>query len=151
VHRNCAYISFAGTATWTCSQAFLDAANALLENYEKLTIDLGACEYLDRTCLGTLHEIVNSRPDAVQLQRLPASIRTQFEELSMAIVLNHAGPETEPLPNDMEPLQRADVDAAGQGARMLSAHETLSSLSPDNREVFQGVVESLRADLDQNE
>lgn len=146
-----AFISIAGTATWTCSQAFLDTAHTLLEQYDKLTIDLGACDYLDSTCLGTLHEIVMSRPDAISLQRLPASVQENFEELSMDGVLGQVSPGADPLPERMEPLQQADVDAAQQGARMLSAHETLASLSPENREVFQGVVESLRADLDGNE
>jgi serine phosphatase RsbU (regulator of sigma subunit)/ABC-type transporter Mla MlaB component len=147
VREDVAFISISGTATWTCSQAFLDAAATLLERHGKLTIDLGDCEYLDSTCLGTLHEIVASQPDAVNLQRLPDKVRDMFEELSMDIVLDHAGTEKEPLPDDMQPLRRADSDAARQGARMLRAHETLASLSPENREVFQGVVESLRADL----
>ena len=51
----------------------------------------------------------------------------------------------------MEPLQQIDEDVAEQGARMLSAHETLSSLSEENRELFLNVVESLRSDLDQEQ
>jgi hypothetical protein len=65
-------------------------------------------------------------------------------------VLSHVSAGAEPLPKNMEPMQRTDIDAARQGARMLSAHETLASLSPENRELFQEVVESLRADLDPN-
>ncbi len=151
VRGNHAFISINGAATWTCSQTFLDSTSALLARCDKLTIDLGDCEYLDSTCLGTLHEIVMSRPDAVFLQRLPDSIRENFSELSMNAVLSHTTPSADPLPEDMAPLRRVDADAATQGARMLSAHETLASLSPKNREVFQGVVESLRADLDRNE
>jgi hypothetical protein len=49
----------------------------------------------------------------------------------------------------MEPLQNIELDAAEQGARMLSAHETLASLSEENRELFHDVVKSLRSDLDQ--
>ena len=146
-----AFISIAGSATWTCSQAFLDTATALLERYDKLTMDLEACEYLDSTCLGTLHEIVMSRPDAVCLQRVPTSVQKLFEELSMDGVLSHLSTVNDLLPKDMQPLQRADVDLDKQGARMLSAHETLASLSPENRELFQGVVESLRTDLDRDE
>ena len=97
------------------------------------------------------HEIVMSSPDAISLQRLPTSIRENFEELSMDGVLSHVSPGVNPLPEDMEPLQQTDLDAAQQGTRMLSAHETLASLSPENREVFKGVVESLRADLDPND
>ena len=43
----------------------------------------------DSTFLGTLHEIVMRRPDAVKVQRLPSKIRALFEELSMEGVLNH--------------------------------------------------------------
>jgi len=145
--RERAFISLAGTATWTCSQALLDAANSLLQAHDRLVIDLEACEYLDSTCLGTLHEIVTSRPDAISLQRLPRRIRELFDELSMDSVLSHVSADADPLPEHMEPLQRAEIDGTQQGARMLSAHETLASLSPQNREVFQGVIDSLRADL----
>jgi len=87
----------------------------------------------------------------VNLQQLPSTLREMLEELSMDIVLDHVSTGKESLPETMQPLQRAAPDAVQQGARMLSAHETLASLSPENREVFQGVVESLRADLDQDE
>lgn len=145
-----AFLSIAGTATWIRSQAFFDAANKLLERCGNLTIDLGACEYLDSTFLGTLNEIVMSRPDVVHLQRLPRKIRALFEELSMDGVLSHTNLVNDPLPQEMEPLQRAEVDVARQGARILRAHEMLSSLSEENRELFLDVVESLRSDLDQS-
>ena len=146
-----AFIRITGNVTWISSQSFLEAANTLLERFSWLTIDLGDCEYLDSTCLGTLHEVVMAQPDRVSLQRMPESIRELFDELSMVGVLNNATTEVEPLPDVMEALQQAEVDAAAQGARMLSAHETLASLSPENREKFRGVVESLRADLGQQD
>ncbi|MFV8817756.1 SpoIIE family protein phosphatase [Haliea sp. E17] len=151
VRDNHAFISIAGAATWTCGQAFLETASELLAHCDQLTIDLGECSYLDSTCLGTLHEIVMSQPDAVSLQRLPDNIRESFEELSMDEVLKHANPAAVPLPDNMVPLRPVNSDPAGQGARILSAHETLASLSPQNREVFQGVVNSLRADLERKE
>ena len=43
-----AFISIAGTATWIRSQAFYEAALKLLERFDNLTVDLGACEYLDQ-------------------------------------------------------------------------------------------------------
>jgi serine phosphatase RsbU (regulator of sigma subunit) len=141
------FLSIAGTATWIYSQPFFDEAMRMLKRFGNLTIDLGACEYLDSTFLGTLHEIVMSRPEDVQIQRVPAKIEALFEELSMDGVLNHTSLVHEPLPEDMEPLHRDEVDAAEQGERMLSAHEALSSLSEENREVFRDVVESLRSDL----
>ena len=89
-----------------------------------------------------------ARPDAVKLQRVPSKIRALFEELSMDGVLNHTSLANDPLPEKMHPLQSAEIDSAEYGERMLSAHETLASLSPENREVFQHVLESLRSDID---
>ncbi|MCB1677719.1 MAG: SpoIIE family protein phosphatase [Halioglobus sp.] len=151
ISGDCAFIEIAGTATWSCSQAFLDAARNLLERHARLIIDLGNCEYMDSTCLGTLHEMVTASPEAIALQRLPVNIRQNFEELSMDAVLSRLRADSDPLPRNMVPVQQSDVDAARQGARVLSAHEALASLSQENREMFQGVVESLRGDLDSSE
>lgn len=142
-----AFIKISGTATWTCSQALLDTASSQLEQQKSLVIDLADCEYLDSTCLGTLHEIVMCLPGDVQLQFLPARIQEMFVELSMDGVLRHSSADGIPLPKNMLPLLNTEVDPARQGALMLSAHETLAALSPENREQFQGVVDSLRADL----
>ena len=142
-----AYISVRGTVTWTSSQTFLEGARALLERFPHLVIDLETCEYLDSTCLGTLHEIVVSNPGKVSLQRMQDGIRELFEELCMNAVLDLASSDGEALPAIMLPLHQRAVDPSQQGERMLSAHEALASLSPENREKFKGVVDSLRADL----
>lgn len=140
-------MSIAGTGTWMRSPIFFEAAIKLLKRYKNLTIDLGACEYLDSTFLGTLHEIVMSKPEAVHLQRVPPKIRALFEELSMQGVLDHAGLTTEPLPEEMETLKRTEEDSSEQAQRVLKAHTILASLSDENREQFRDVVDSLRADL----
>lgn len=146
-----AFLSIGGTMSWVSSQGLLDTAIALQRQCAELIIDLAECEYMDSTCLGTLHEIVSLRPQAVFLQRMPAAIRELFEELSMAVVLRGERTGFTPLPEAMAPLQQRAVDAAEQGKRMLSAHETLASLSPENREKFRGVVDSLRAELGHRE
>ena len=129
------------------SQAFFDAAMAMLKRYKSLTIDLGACEYLDSTFLGTVHEVVMSAPHAVRLQRVNPEVRALFEELDMQGVLNHTSITLVPLPQTMTSLKRTDVDAEQQGQRMLRAHEILASLSDENREQFRDVVDSLREEL----
>lgn len=149
VQEKQAFLSIAGNATWIRSHAFYATAVDLLERFDNLTIDLGACDYLDSTFLGTIHEIVMARPDVVKLQRVSGRIRALFEELSMDGVLSHTSLTADPLPEKMLPLQSANTDTAEHGKRMLSAHETLASLSPENREVFQHVLDSLRSDLDQ--
>jgi serine phosphatase RsbU (regulator of sigma subunit) len=141
------YLCVAGKGTWMRSQAFFDAAMAMLKRYKSLTIDLGPCEYLDSTFLGTVHEVVTSAPHAVRLQRVTPPVRALFEELDMQGVLAHTSLTFEPLPETMTPLTRADADAEQQGQRMLRAHEILASLSDENREQFRDVVDSLRKEL----
>lgn len=142
-----AFICIAGSLTWLFSQALLDCANTLLEQCNKLTVDLGACEYLDSTCLGTLHEIVSSQPDAVYLQAVSDEVRKLFDELSMTKVLEHISPRAASLPQDLAAVDCGSFTPDQQGARILSSHETLGSLSEDNREQFRAVVDSLRSDL----
>jgi len=142
-----AFLSIAGTATWMRSTGFIEAAERLLAGHSLLTIDLADCDYLDSTFLGTLHEIVTGDPDKVRVQRLPDSVRALFTELSMEAVLNSVEAETHQLPDSMRPLRREEEDPTRQAERLLKAHEVLASLSDDNREQFQGVVDSLRADL----
>ncbi len=144
----CAYIIVSGTLVWTSSQTFLDGTKNLFQDYSQLIIDLGACEYLDSTCLGTLYEVVVSRPESVSIQHMPESIRALFDELSMSAVLDRASSGGGPLPDELEPLLEREIDSVLQGERMLTAHETLASLSPENRDKFQGVVDSLRTDLE---
>ncbi len=147
--KSCGFLTIAGTGTWARSGAFLDAANRMLSRrkIKTLIIDLGACEYLDSTFLGTLYEITASHPEAVRLQRVPAKIRAQFEELDMYAVITHSSMITEDLPEHMEPLANSEHSEADHGQRMLRAHELLASLSSENQEQFRSVVESLRADL----
>ena len=52
------------------------------------------------------------------------------------------------LPENMALIETASLTPQQQGARILSAHETLAALSDENREQFRAVVDSLRADLD---
>lgn len=147
VEEETAFICIAGSVTWLCSQAFLDCANALLEQHGRLILDLGACEHMDSTCLGTLHEIVTSRPDSVQLQRVSEGVCKLFDELSMSKVIGHITHETTTLPRDLQPVDTVNLTPDQQGARILSSHQVLASLSEENQEQFRAVLESLRADL----
>ena len=146
-----AFISIVGSITWLCSQALLEGANALLAQCGKLTVDLASCEHMDSTCLGTLHEIVTSNSDAVDLQGASVEVRKLFDELSMVQVLDHISASATPLPTNMEGIDAISLSPEQQGARILRAHETLASLSTENREQLQAVVDSLREDLDKDE
>lgn len=142
-----AFIGLVGSLTWLCSQALLKTATDLLARHEGLTLDLSRCDHMDSTCLGTLHEIVTSHLDRVTLQGVSTEVRSLFEELSMKAVLNHILEDRLPLPDKLAVIDTASLSPRQQGERILSAHETLAALSEENREQFQAVVDSLRADL----
>lgn len=146
-----AFIAIVGDVTWLYSQGLLDTANALLSEHDRLTLDLARCEHLDSTCLGTLHEIVTSNPDAVALQGAPDAVRKLFEELNMRAVQAHIRQDASPLPGEMTVIDAASLSPQQQGARILRAHEALAALSDQNRAQFQGVVDSLRSDLADND
>jgi serine phosphatase RsbU (regulator of sigma subunit)/ABC-type transporter Mla MlaB component len=141
------FIAVSGAVTWLCGPALFEAARSLLERNAALTIDLSRCEHMDSTCLGTLYEIVVSNPGAVELQGVSSGVRGLFDELSMTAVLDVIGAGERPLPDTMTEMQASPLTPQQQGARILSAHETLLHLSEENEEQFRAVVDSLRADL----
>ena len=102
---------------------------------------------MDSTCLGTLYEIVVSHAGAVELQGVTSTVRSLFDELSMTAVLDAMQSAERPLPETMTEIQASPLTPQQQGARILSAHETLLDLSDENEEQFRAVVDSLRADL----
>ncbi len=145
-------VNICGRGTYMLSHGFFDAVQAIIEGKRGLTIDLSGCEYLDSTFLGMIHEVVVLGEKAgvpVRLQRIRKSVCSLFEELSMDLVLQHVHEPAEPLPH-MEPLVNTAPDEGALHRRILQAHDVLSSLSDENREKFQEVVEMLRQELIDN-
>ncbi len=144
------WLRIAGRATWTTAGPFLAFARGALGSGRPLTLDFSACEHLDSTFLGTLHELVSLGRDAgveVGLQGLSDSLRALFEELSMDLVLGRILDGVTAPPAELTPLPNADPSDTGTQQRLLRAHETLASLSEQNREEFRDVIESLRVEL----
>jgi serine phosphatase RsbU (regulator of sigma subunit)/anti-anti-sigma regulatory factor len=143
------FLALRGRGTWTASDAFYETSLGILEAGRPLVIDLAACEYLDSTFLGTIHELVeraaqNRRGD-LRLQGVHGTVRQAFEELSMEGVLRAADGPAAPLPADLQPLAGATAAGAEGKLRILRAHEALASLSPENQEKFRSVIETMRS------
>lgn len=139
-----AYLALRGRASWVHCDAFHETALAVLDGGRPLVLDLSGCEYMDSTCLGTVHELVAR--GGVVLAGVTPAVRALFEELSMQQVLA-AIREDHPAAPELYALGTG----GGQGAmreRILQAHEALSALSERNREEFKEVVESLRGEQD---
>ncbi len=145
---NACFICIVGRVTWTYGEVVLEQAKAVLEPDATLIFDLSECEYLDSTMLGTLHEIVAYADTAdveVVIQGAAAGLRDNFEELSMHSVLARCTTGTMPVPSTREPLALPEADPSSHRERLLTAHETLSSLSAENEAQFASVVEALKA------
>jgi serine phosphatase RsbU (regulator of sigma subunit)/anti-anti-sigma regulatory factor len=136
------FLAIRGRGTWAHSDAFYEAADAILDEHRPLIIDLGACEYLDSTFLGTIHQLVSR--GRVRLQRVLKPVADLFEELSMDQVLASIQPNGAPLP-ELFPIQTGELDPAARRLRILRAHETLAALSPQNQEKFKAVLEAIRS------
>lgn len=137
-----AYLALRGRATWLDCDAFHETALAVLEGGHALVLDLSGCEYMDSTCLGTVHELVAR--GGVVLAGVAPAVRALFEELSMQQVLA-AIREDLPAPPELYALATGGDQAVMQ-KRILRAHEALSTLSERNREEFRDVIDSLRGD-----
>jgi len=140
---NEAFLQIRGRGTWQDCDAFYDTAHALADDLKPVVIDMSACEYLDSTFLGTLHELVTG--SKVRVQSLTPPVRATFEEMDMSDVLRAADQAPSALPEDMAPLSSLTTPGAASQKRILRAHETLSALSDKNRSKFAGVVEAMRS------
>jgi len=137
-----AYLALRGRATWMHCDAFHETALTVLDAGRPLVLDLSGCEYMDSTCLGTVHELVAR--GGVSLVGVGPAVRALFEELSMQQVLA-AIRDDGPAAPELHALGARREQAATQ-KRILQAHEALSALSEHNREEFKDVVDSLRGD-----
>ncbi|MDM0053004.1 SpoIIE family protein phosphatase [Variovorax sp. J22R115] len=139
-----AYLALRGRASWMQCDAFHEAALIVLDAARPLVLDLSGCEYMDSTCLGTVHELVAR--GGVSLTGVGPAVRALFEELSMQQVLAAMRDDLPDAP-ELHPLGTGGDEATMQ-RRILRAHEALSALSERNREEFKEVVESLRDEQD---
>jgi serine phosphatase RsbU (regulator of sigma subunit)/anti-anti-sigma regulatory factor len=138
------HLALRGRATWMHCDAFYETARAVLEEGRPLVLDLSGCDYLDSTCLGTVHELVGR--GRVVLAGVTPVVRALFEELSMDRVLAGIREDVPAVPEFYALSTRHD-DPAAWRQRILHAHEALSGLSEHNREEFRGVVDSLRGEI----
>jgi serine phosphatase RsbU (regulator of sigma subunit)/anti-anti-sigma regulatory factor len=139
-----AHLALRGRATWMHCDVFHETALTVLDGGRSLVLELSGCEYMDSTCLGTVHELVAR--GGVMLSGVTPAVRALFEELSMQQVLS-AIREDIPAAPELHALGKAG-EQAGMHQRILQAHEALSGLSERNREAFKDVVESLRGEQD---
>jgi len=142
-------ICLSGRITWVLGEALLAAAIEAIDARRSLLIDLGDCEYLDSTLLGTLHEVIIRFDTAglqASIQRASGSLVSAFQEVSMEAVLDHLARNVKPIPADRKPLAIPATDIRTSQQRLLKAHEMLASLSEVNRQKFADVIDAIKQD-----
>ena len=160
------FISVTGTGSWRESQNVLDLANqARTAGNRTIILDLGACNHLDSTFLGVLHNIAISfdppseetgRPPVCdptanvlackfEIQNAPRTLLQLMSELGLISVLLHFRPEPLPLPASMLPIDAGTPEGEAMGRLLLWAHESLVEADPSNADRFAAVLEVLHA------
>jgi serine phosphatase RsbU (regulator of sigma subunit)/anti-anti-sigma regulatory factor len=143
-----------GRLTWLYGQTLFDAAMAALDSQRDLILDLGSCEHMDSTLLGTLHELTLQADSAgrkLRLQNVPPAILSNFEELSLEGVLRHISRQPVAVPDQLTAIDLRATHDTRQQQRLLRAHEMLAELSDENQEQFGVLVDTLRSELSEKE
>jgi serine phosphatase RsbU (regulator of sigma subunit)/anti-anti-sigma regulatory factor len=148
-----AWLRVVGRGTWREAEGLQAFAHQAALHRRSLVLDFGACETLDSTFLGAVHEAVRTVRAAecdAWLQGVEAPLRALFEELSMHRVIERIRKGAAPLPATLEPLERPAPDPTRTRQQLLRAHEALATLSPRNRREFRAVIEALRDELERS-
>jgi serine phosphatase RsbU (regulator of sigma subunit)/anti-anti-sigma regulatory factor len=144
------HFAIQGRANWARSAALHAECVAAIEAGRDVLFDLGRCQNLDSTLLGTLHELCERAAQAgveLRLQCVPPEVARLFDELGLATVQERVSGEKVALPEALRPLADPD-DPAARNERMLRAHQILASLNERNRREFEPLVALLERELD---
>ncbi len=140
------FLALEGRVTWTLAQCLLDAGLSALASSGELLIDLGACEHLDSTMLGTLHELAIHGGRRITIQQVGQDVRACLEELGLVLVLARTAPHPQALPTDWTLLHAPETDPNRQRERLHRAHALLADLNKENQQKFGGLLGALEAE-----
>jgi sigma-B regulation protein RsbU (phosphoserine phosphatase) len=142
-------VSIEERGDWCQSAAFETECAVAFEAGRHVMIDLALCRTLDSTFLGTIHQLCQLADRAgveFRLQGVTPAVEALFEELGMALVMDHIVPRMLPLPTRMRPLA-GEPERSARALLMLRAHEGLAALSDRNRREFDPLIAQLRREV----
>ncbi len=143
------FISLHGKLNWMFGDTLLSATVDTIDKHRDVILDLGFCDFLDSTMLGTLHELVVRAESAGQqlgLQRVSPTLLSAFDELSLTSVISCIATDVRPVPKDTREIVLPTSNLRHQRQRLIMAHETLSALNESNKREFAGVLKALKTD-----
>ncbi len=147
------FICLHGKLNWVFGDTLLGATVDTFDKHRDVILDLGFCDYLDSTMLGTLHEVVVRAESAGQklgVQRVSPALLSAFDELSLTSVISCIATDVLPVPRETREIALPKSTLRHQRRRLVMAHEALSALSESNRKEFAGVLKALNSDSEGN-
>jgi anti-anti-sigma factor len=145
------WIRVEGRGNFQSSGSIKRFVHAMIQRgHRKFVVDLGACEHMDSTFMGTLTGISQNLRELGQGLLLALNVSTRNVELLENLGLNFLF--------DVEPLEEPARTPAEEGAELmplpletghekaivLSAHEALIAANPANAARFKDVIEYLK-------
>jgi len=126
--------------------------SALEEGCSRLILDMGRCGGMDSTFMGVAGGLAlryrKERKGEVVMVRLSGKNRTLLQTLGLdrSIRLEEGEAELKDFPLSLQPIVPSGMDRSSLTQTMLAAHQTLSEISPANREKFKDVLAFLQQD-----
>lgn len=158
--ENCTLVAISGTANFKLAPAFKQAMQAArLAGSVLIVADMGACQTMDSTFMGTLayQSLTSQKPGhaALVLINVSPTLTGLLRGLGLDRILRFypAGSLPEgvgdlvPLVRNLQPVEAETGSARDLAALMYDAHETLTRVAPENLQRFRDVLAYLREDL----
>jgi anti-anti-sigma regulatory factor len=145
------YVRVHGSATYKLASALRDFVTRQLEaGRHGVLVDLGHCDTLDSTFIGTLTSLTlacrRSGKGCVKLFNLGSHLRDILATLGLTRILDVVEP-TDMVEMSFGELAPARGDKVAVAQLMLEAHEMLAELNTHNALEFKNVIDYLRAKL----
>lgn len=145
-----AQVRIEGRATFACSGNLRDFCLQMLDDSAtRVVIDLSKCLGMDSTFMGVLSQVAlraRRHPDGgVDIVNAADSLKKLLRGLGIHRLFCFRHTDTDDV--DWTALCNTGEDAHDRATTMLSAHQTLGEVNPENVPKFKDVVEFLRDDI----
>ena len=149
---NAVCIRLDGNAMFTSSTTFRDLTREMnLRGHRDFRLDLGACDIMDSTFIGTLISVglqLRQQGGGLTIVRASRECRAQLDQYGLGQIIKISSnngtvftPEGEWLASESKATN------ADHRETILQAHEALAASSPENRLLFHDALEFLRGNV----
>lgn len=145
------WIRIEGRGNFQISASIKKFVKAMIQRgHRQFVIDLGECEHMDSTFMGTLTGISQNLREIDQGSMLVLNVSVRnlelLENLGLTFLFDVEASGPVPKVPDQEggELMKLPLEAGSEREHLLSAHEALVTANPANAERFRDVIEYLK-------